>query len=390
MAPVLLAYELLAEIFKICVSFHDTLPETLLQVCRLWNAVASQTSILWTKFVISGSMIRWNSESNIMDEGEDESDEEEDESDEEEDPSLTHDWVGIFKRRLARAGPSHPLHISILSLHKLLLPVIDVVAGGAPKYVLLPRWETFNLRTSELIREIDDPLPSTWPDIAMLISQPMPALRYLTLQQNKIDFHAFPNAPNLQELNILYSRSPLIGQKDSFPNLKTVHITYPGKYPLSLVRLKNFSLQTIETLIIGGEVEFGRNVEGTYPSLSTLELTERVSRGIAYMSAPNLRHLILRNKNLFCGDNDDQNVLPQSKNRQALEMLAITFPTVEVLEVHKNLRNIVSKMISDGEAWCFKGLKELRTVSKEERRRWGWLHRVDGFGGTHLKAIDSS
>jgi hypothetical protein len=110
-------------------------------------------------------------------------------------------------------------------------------------------------------------------------------------------------------------------------------------------------LQTIETLIIGGEVEFGQNVEGTYPSLSTLELTERVSRGIAYISAPNLRHLILRNKNLFCVDNDDQNVLAQSKNRQALEMLAITFPTVEVLEVHKNLRNIVSKMISDGEAW---------------------------------------
>ena len=379
MAPVLLAYELLAEIFKICVSFHDTLPETLLQVCRLWNAVASQTSILWTKFVISRSMIRWNSESNIMEEGEDE-------SDKEEDASPTHDWVGIFKRRLARAGPSHPLHISILPLHKLLLPVIDVVAGGAPKYDLLPGWETLNLQTVELIRETH-PWPNTWPDIAMLISQPMPALRYITLQQNKIDFHAFPNAPNLQELNILYSRSPLIGQKDSFPNLKTVHITYPSIYPLSLVRLKNFSLQTIETLIIGGEVEFGRNVEGTYPSLSTLELTERVSRGIAYISAPNLRHLILRNKNLFCADNDDQNVLAQSKNRQALEMLAITFPTVEVLEVHKNLRNIVSKMISDGEAGCFEGLKELRTVSKEERRRWGWLHRVVGFGGTHLKAI---
>ena len=221
--------------------FHGTLPETLLQVCRSWNAVARQESILWTKFVISRLMIR-SRNSVSMDE---------------EDESLTHDWVGIFKRRLARAGPSHPLHISILALHEVLLPVIDVVAGGAPKYVLLPRWETLNLRTLELIREID-PWPSTWPNIAMLISQPMPALRYLTLQQNKIDFHAFPNAPNLQQLNILYSRSPLIGQKDSFPNLKTVHITYPSKYPLSLVRLKSFSLQSIETLIIGGEVEFGQ------------------------------------------------------------------------------------------------------------------------------------
>ena len=51
-----------------------------------------------------------------------------------------------------------------------------------------------------------------------------------------------------------------------------------------------------------------------------------------------------------------------------MEMLAITFPTVEVLETHENLRNIVSEMISDGEPWSFKGLKEVRTVSKEERK----------------------
>ena len=41
--------------------------------------------------------------------------------------------------------------------------------------------------------------------IVNLISQPTPSLRCLTLQQNKINFHAFPDAPNLKELNVIYS-----------------------------------------------------------------------------------------------------------------------------------------------------------------------------------------
>jgi hypothetical protein len=355
MASVPLAYELLAEIFKFYVSFQDTSPETLLQVCRSWNAVASQESALWTKFVISDTMVR----SLIS---------------RKEDHRLTHDWVGIFQRRLARAGPSIPLQIYILILHELLLPVIDVLSGGEPGYAQLPRWETLDMRTFEMI-VVDSPWGGSWPGIANLISQPMPSLRRLTLQQNKIDFHAFPNAPNLQELNVLYSRSPLIGQRGSFPNLTKIHITYPSKYPLSLVQLGKFSLGTIETLIIGGEVEFGENAEGTYPSLSTLEFTERVSRGIVCISAPRLRHLILRNADLFClvyppPDGEDQRANPQSKNKEVLGRLARAFPTVEVLEVHHGLRNLVSEMVSN-DAVFFTGLKELRTVSEAERREWG-------------------
>ena len=51
-------------------------------------------------------------------------------------------------------------------------------------------------------------------------------------------------------------------------------------------------------------------------------------------------------------------------------MLANSFPTVEVLEVHENLRNLVSEMVSDG-APFFTGLNALRTVSEEER---GWTY----------------
>lgn len=357
MASVPLAYELLADIFKIYANFQDTSPEALLQVCRTWNAVASQESILWTKFVISRAMIR-STNPNVFSR--------------EEDPTLTRDWVGIFKRRLARAGPSIPLQISILALHELLLPVIDVVSGGGPEYVHLPRWETLNMRTFELIGSNN--WPGSWAEIGTLISQPMPSLKRLTLQENKIDFYAFPNAPNLEELNVLHSRSPRIGRKNSFPNLKKIHITY-SKYSLSLVCLRKFSLHTIETLIIGGASEIGHDCEGTYPSLSTLELVLRVPCGIAYMSAPKLRHLILRNVDSFClihppPDGENQHFNSKAKNRQVLEMLASRFPTVEVLEVHENLRNLVSEMVFCG-AGFFTGLKELRTVSEEEQ---GWTY----------------
>jgi hypothetical protein len=164
---------------------------------------------------------------------------------------------------------------------------------------------------------------------------------------------------------------------NSFPNLKKVHITYPSKYPLSLVHLGQFSLRTIETLIIGGEVEIGLLAEGTYPSLSTLELSERVPGGTTYISAPNLRHLTLRSADLFClvyppPDGEDQHTNSQLKNREVLKVLASKFPTVEVLEVHENLRNLVSEMVSDG-ADFFTGLKELRTISEEQSRRWDYI-----------------
>jgi hypothetical protein len=350
-----LPYELLAEIFAIYAFLPDTLPETLLQVCRSWNVVANNEPTLWTKFVISRDMIRSKNPYDFR-----------------EVATLTHDWVGIFKRRLARAGPSLPLQVVILGLHELLLPVIDVVSGEAPGYVHLPRWETLNLETSELIR-MEDTWGGTWASIASLISQPMPSLRRLTLQRNKIDFHAFPNAPNLEELDVLYSRSPLIGQMNSFPNLKKLRITYPTKYPLSLVHLAEFSLRSIETLIIGGEVDIRDAARGTYPSLSTLEFTERVPHGIASMSAPSLRHLILRNADLFClifppPDGESQHANPQPKNRAVLGILACRFPTVEVLEVHENLRNLVLEMVFGGAAF-FTGLKELWTVSKDGRER---------------------
>jgi len=251
-------------------------------------------------------------------------------------------------------------------LHDLLLSVIDVISGGGPDYVHLHRWETLNIERCDLIR-LETSWAGTWPSFATLISQPTPSLKRLTLRQNKIDFHAFPNAPNLEELNILYSRSPRIGRNNSLPNLKKVHITYPSKYPLSLVNLARFSLQTIETLIIGGEVAIGTNAEGTYPSLSMLEFTECVPRGITYMTAPSLRHLILRTASLSYfnyppPDGESQHDNPQSKNKEVLEMLASTFPTVEILEVHENLHNLVLEMLS-GEAMFFMGLKELWTIS---------------------------
>src|ERR1700677_2786190 len=145
-----LPYELLAEIFKIYVSLPDTLPETLLQVCRSWNTVANNESTLWTKFVISRDLLTkrgYYIEQEAM---------------------LTHDWVGIVKRRLARAGPSLPLQIVILALHDLLLPVIDVISGKEPDYVHLSRWETLDLETGELI--ILEDYRETWGSIANLIS----------------------------------------------------------------------------------------------------------------------------------------------------------------------------------------------------------------------------
>lgn len=354
MAAVPLAYELLAEIFKIYISFPDTSPETLMQVCRSWNAVASNEPVLWTKFIIDSHMLYPTAE------GWDNA-------------TLTRDWIGIFKHRLTRAGPSLLLQIEILGLHKHLMPLIDVISGGPPDYIHLPRWETLYLRTHDMIVP-NNPTQShfasaqCWGGFADLLSQPTPSLRRLTLQQNKIDFHAFPNAPNLEELNVIYSRSPAIGQLNSFPNLKRVHITYPTKYPLSLVHLSHFSLQKIEKLIIGGEVEIGQYAEGTYPSLTILELTGRVPHGIACVSAPNLQHLILRNDNLFClifPDSESQHINPQLKNRGVLEMLANRFPTVEILEAHKNLQSLVAEMTSD-KIGFFAGLRELRIVAKDD------------------------
>jgi hypothetical protein len=352
-----LPYELLVEIFRAYASLPDTSSAMLLQVCSSWNAVASREPTLWTKFVVSYGMITRTSNSSIFDW-----------------PSnkeLTGDWFDVCKRRLARAGPSLPLQISILVLHEVLLPVIDVISGGAPDYVHLPRWEILHLETHAIIRAMDDNLFDSWPSIGNLISQPMPSLKRLTLQQNKIDFHAFANAPNLEELNVLYSRSPLIGKDHSFPKLRNLHITYPGKYPLSLVDLTTFSLQTIETLIIGGDVEFDGRAEGTYPSLSKLELTERVPRGIGAMSAPCLRHLILHGTDLFCRVYripDEEQVNRQKENKKLLEMLARTFPTVEVLEVREDLRNLALDMVL-GEAAFFPGLKELWASSNDDRKR---------------------
>ena len=353
-----LPYELLAEIFKIYVSLQDTFPETLLNVCRWWHTVASNESTLWTTFVISGARqtVRSGARSPTNDLG----------------PwnyELTRDWVGIFERRLARAGPSLPLQISILDLNEAILPVIDVISGEAPDYVHLLRWETLDFATLELIRENDDQF---WSSIANLISQPMPSLKRLTLEGNKIDFHAFPAAPNLEELNILFSRSPRIGRNNSFPMLKKVQITYPSKYPLSLVVLRKFSLHAIENLIVGGEVDVGSRMEGVYPSLLVLEFTERVPCGVASMSAPNLRHLILSCWNLFPltyppPEGEDQHADPLLKNRGVLERLARTFPTVEVLDVHRNVESLVRELIY-GQT-MFTRLKELWTVSKGRRKR---------------------
>jgi len=144
------------------------------------------------------------------------------------------------------------------------------------------------------------------------------------------------------------------------------------KYPLNSVLLAEFSLSTIQTLIIAGEIDIGQQVTGTYPSLSMLELTQRVPRGIVYMIAPNLRHLLLRSAYLFCRiypppDGDSQDANSEQKNKEVLEMLASSFPTVEVLEVHESLLNFILEMVV-GEVF-FTGLKELWTVSKDERKR---------------------
>ena len=171
-----LPYELLGEIFKAYASLPDTLPETLLQVCSSWNAVASREPCLWTTFVVSCEMITRESNSSV--------------SDWPGNQELTGDRVDVCKRRLARAGPSLPLQVYIMALHQLLLPVIDVISGGAPDYIHLPRWETLHLRTYHRI-EVTEDYPSNWPSIGNLISQPMPSLKCLALRKIDIYFHAF-------------------------------------------------------------------------------------------------------------------------------------------------------------------------------------------------------
>ena len=352
-------YELLAKIFKIYVSLQDPwpetkdpFPETLLNTCRWWRAVARAESTLWTRFVIS----RVQTVASVI-----------------ESPTgyyhstnytLTRDWVRIFEKRLELAGPSLPLQISILHLNTAILPVIDVISGQAPYYVHLPRWETLDFMTGELIRHND---PTSFGSIADLISQPMPSLKCLTLQQNKIDFHAFPAAPHLEELNNLYSRSPCIGRNNSFPILKRVKITYPSKYPLSLIDLSRFSLRTIETLIIEGEVEVGSRMRGGYPSLSTLEFTKRVPSAIISMSAPNLRHLILHHPDLFAIEYPPPQQASYASNREVLEMLARAFPTLTVLDIHPNLISLIQDLVSH--QVMFANLKELWTVSRSGRER---------------------
>ena len=69
-------------------------------------------------------------------------------------------------------------------------------------------------------------------------------------------------------------------------------------------------------------------------------------------------------------DGENQHCNSKAKNIQVLEMLASRFPTVEILEVHENLRNLVSEMVFGGGAF-FTGLKELRTVSEEQQ---GWTY----------------
>jgi hypothetical protein len=180
------------------------------------------------------------------------------------------------------------------------------------------------------------------------------------------DFHAFSNAPNLEELEILYSESPCWGRNKRFPNLKKVHVTYSSKYPLSLSKI---SPRTIETLLIGGEIEISGRVMVMCPSLSTLEFTKRVPTGISLMVAPNLRHLILRNANLYClaaSGGHSQHADPDLKNREVLGMLGSRFQTVEVLEIHEDLHSLVSDMVAKT---VFTGLRELWILSKDGRKR---------------------
>jgi len=255
-----------------------------------------------------------------------------------------------------------PLQIFIYNCDDRLLPVINAISGGAPDYIHVPRWETLVFHATVLFRDGDGS------GFKNLISQPMPSLKHLTLKQTKLDFHAFPSASNLEELNIIYNRCSLIGRSDSFPNLKRLHVTYPSKYPLCSMYLSKFSLRTMETLIIGGYVDIGNQVKGTYPSLSRLEFSDRVLGGIVYMSAPFLRHLVLRTPVLFCPTlgTQSQELDSLPKNREVLEMLGKTFPTVEVLEVHSDLQDLVEEMISD--KVIFVGLKELRILSQDEAR----------------------
>jgi hypothetical protein len=360
-----LPYELVAEIFKAYVSLLQTSPEELFRVCRLWSAIANNEPTLWTKFIITRKMMSRPDDSQF------------------DFSEHTRHWVLVFKRRLERVGPSLPLQISIFGLHEGLLPIIDVISGGAPDYIHLRRWDTLDLATGELIfaPNVED----SWRSIARLISQPTPSLKRLTLRQNKIDFRAFPDAPNLEELHILLSRSPLIGHNNGFPNLKKLCITYPSKYPLSLVHPAKISPGTIETLIIGGEVDFGESAMGTYPSLSLLEFHKRVPHGVVHMSAPNLRHLTLRNPDLFgliYPDWESQHADSTRKNREVLEMLARRFPSVEILDVHRNLRNLVLEMIF-GESVFFAGIKELWVVSTDCRERVD-LTRWLGGRGNHF------
>jgi len=89
---------------------------------------------------------------------------------------------------------------------------------------------------------------------------------------------------------------------------------------------------------------------------------------------------------LICSANgladDEEQINHQEENRESLEMLASTFPTVEVLEVHKNLRNLVFEIVY-GKTALFPGLKELWVCSKDERRM---MYFVNPSRGSHHKS----
>jgi len=67
-----------------------------------------------------------------------------------------------------------------------------------------------------------------------------------------------------------------------------------------------------------------------------------------------------------------------------LEMLASVFPTVEILEIHKNLKSLVLELIY-GEIGFFTELEELHIVVEDDRQR-GTLH-IDGSEVTVIVRI---
>ena len=67
-----------------------------------------------------------------------------------------------------------------------------------------------------------------------------------------------------------------------------------------------------------------------------------------------------------------------------LELLASIFPTVEILEVHKNLKSLVLELIY-GEIGFFMELEELHIVAEDDRQR-GTL-RIDGSEVTVIVQI---